>query len=284
MTRTEAAPPSGVTSFSVVVPAFDEAGQLGATLRSLAAQDFPGTVEVIVVDNASTDGTAAVAHAHGARVVSEPLRGVCRARQRGAEEARGEVVVSTDADTVHPHDWLSRIAAQLAHHPEAVAVAGPCRYLDPPTWVDVLSRFSFAVIGRVFARTGRLGYVTATNLAFRREAFPGYAVHLTQGGDEVDFLRRLKRRGPVVWDGDNAVLTSARRLDQGLAHTLVVSFGWHYAASMLLNRATARTVLGPAPAIRAADLATVRRRRLAGRAVAALLGAAVVVRLVRGRR
>ena len=88
--------------FSVVIPAYNEADYLPAALRSLRAQDFPGAVEVIVVDNGSTDGTADLARRLGARVVEEHAPGVCAARQRGTLAARGEIVVSTDADTVHP--------------------------------------------------------------------------------------------------------------------------------------------------------------------------------------
>ena len=270
--------------FSVVVPAHNEEASLGATLRSLAAQDFPGPVEVIVVDNASTDGTARVAAAAGARVLAEPQRGVCRARQRGTDAARGEVVVSTDADTVHPSDWLSRIDASLRARPDAVAVAGPCRYADAPGWVDLLSGAAFAVLGRLYAWSGRVGYLTATNLAFRRDGFPGYDVNLTQGGDEVDVLRRLRRRGPVLWDRANVVLTSSRRLDQGLAYTLVVSFGWHYAASLLLDRLSGRPLVGPAPAIRPADASRVRRRRHLGRVAVLALGLAVLAKRLRAGR
>jgi len=88
--------------FSVVVPAHNEADVLGRTLGSLSAQDFPGAVEVLVVDNGSVDSTAEVARAAGVRVEAEPVLGVCSARQRGTDRARGQIVVSTDADTVHP--------------------------------------------------------------------------------------------------------------------------------------------------------------------------------------
>ena len=271
----------GRPRFTVVVPAHNEEASLGATLRSLAEQDFAGPVEVVVVDNASTDGTAGVAEAYGARVVAEPRRGVCRARQRGTDAARGEVVVSTDADTVHPHDWLRRIDERLRERPDAVAVAGPCRYRDAPGWVDVLSGGAFVGLGRLYAWTGRVGYVTATNLAFHRASFPGYDVNLTQGGDEVDVLRRLRRQGPVLWDRENVVLTSSRRLDQGLAYTLVVSFGWHYAASLLLDRLSGRPLVGPAPAIRADDAVRSGHRRRVGRAALLAFGVALLPLLVR---
>lgn len=256
----------GDLRFSVVIPAFNEAEYLEATLSSLQQQDFRGSYEVIVVDNDSSDDTAAVARRHGARVVSESGRGVCAARQRGTEVARGEIVISTDADTTHPRDWLSRIDAQFQVSSGAIAVAGPCRYSDPPWWAVAFPAIWFAAVAVVCALLGRVFYVTATNLAFVRAGFPGYDTTLTQGGDEVDLLRRLQRRGRVVWDAGNQVLTSSRRLDQGLLHTLFVSFGYYYALSYLLNRLSTRTVVGSAPAIRRQHVEVVRRRRLRWRA------------------
>ncbi|HYR68617.1 MAG TPA: glycosyltransferase, partial [Candidatus Dormibacteraeota bacterium] len=60
---------------SVVIPAFNEEVLLAACIDSLLQQDYEGDVEVIVVDNASTDATAAVARSRGVRVVEEPEHG-----------------------------------------------------------------------------------------------------------------------------------------------------------------------------------------------------------------
>jgi len=254
-------PTAEAPRFSVVIPAYNEAGYLEATLRSLQQQRFTGTYEVIVVDNNSTDDTAEIAARLGAMVLHEPQPGVCWARQSGTLAARGEIVASTDADTVHPPDWLSRLDESFRRHPDAIAVAGPCRYQDPLWWAVVFPRLWFAAIAVGARLTGRLFYLTATNVAFRRTSFPGYDTNLTQGGDEFDFLRRLQSRGRIVWDAYNPVLTSSRRMDQGLLHTLVVSYGYHYALSLWLNRWTSRSVLGPAPAIRRKHAHLVRRRR-----------------------
>lgn len=275
---------------SVVIPAYNEAGFLGCTLESLAAQQGVGEVEVIVVDNASTDDTAAVAASHGAQVLHEPRRGVCAARQRGTLAARGEIVVSTDADTRFPPGWLERVRAGFVagdgQGGRVVAVAGPCRYADPPWWARVFPPLYFAAIDARYRLTGRVGYITATNVAFRRDEFPGYDTTLTQGGDEVDFLRRLRRRGHVAWDGGNPVLTSSRRMDQGLAYTVLVSYGYHYALNLAVNRVAARPVLGAAPAIREQDAGVTRRRRRRWRVgVLAVVGALVLLRHARtGRR
>lgn len=276
--------PSSPLRFSVVVPAHNEAADLGAALDALLAQDTDAAYEVVVVDNASTDATAEVARRRGVRVVDEPRLGVCQARQSGVDAARGEVVASTDADSVVPPDWLSRIDATLRADPRLVAVAGPCRYADPPWWAAVFPPAFFVVVDRLHATTGRLLYLTATNVAFRRDGFPGYDVRLTQGGDEVDLRNRLQAWGPVAWDGGLVVDTSSRRMDFGLAHTVLVSFGYHYGLNYALGRLLRRRVLGPAPAIRTDQARSARRWRRGWRVVAIVTTSVLVVRAARRRR
>lgn len=236
--------------FSVVIPAFNEQECLGACLTSLASQDYPGPFEIIVVDNDSTDRTASIAAAAGATVVFEAERGVCQARQRGTEAARGEIIVSTDADTTFTPGWLSGIDRALAHHPGAVAVAGPCRFTAAPWWGNPYSNVLFGLVGLLKKVTGRVVYVSATNIAFRKSAWSGYDTRLTQGGDELDLLRRLQCAGEVVFDTTNPTHTSSRRLDQGLLYNAVVTVLYYYLLGYGLNRTFGRPVLGTAPPFR----------------------------------
>lgn len=252
--------------FSVIVPAYNEAAYVGAALKALQHQDFTGPYEIIVVDNNSTDGTAAIAASSGATVVSEPVAGVCQARQRGAAHARGEILVSTDADTVQPPDWLSRIDRQFRRGDDIVAVGGPCRFSNPSWWAEFFPQLLFRTVAAVFSWTGRVFYISATNTAVRRADFPGYNPRMTQGGDELDLLRRLKPAGRVVWDPDNVVLTSPRRLQQGLVYSFFVSFLTFYVLAYLVNRLSSRPLLGMAPAFRQErHERTTRWRRLVSR-------------------
>lgn len=263
--------------FSIVVPAYNEARYLAASLRSLQTQDFTGRYEIIVVDNNSTDETAEVAAACGVEVVSETTQGVCAARQRGAEVSRGDVIISTDADTLYPSDWLRRVSDGFAGDPRTVAVAGPCRYETSTWWPRAYTTVLFGLVHRISALTGVVLYVSATNLAFRRSAFPGYNLHLTQGGDELDLLRRLRHRGRVVWDHRNVVGTSARRFRHGLLYSVVVCGLIYYILGYVVNRISARRTIGMAPAFRQApeDEGKRPRRRLR-RAVWASIGVALV--------
>jgi glycosyltransferase involved in cell wall biosynthesis len=189
--------------FSIIVPAYNEAAYLGRALNSLQHQDYDGNYEIIVVDNNSTDETVAVAARHGVRVVSEPRQGVCAARQRGADHAQGEIIISTDADTTQPRDWLRTIDSHFTASEQVVAVAGPCRYENPSWWAKAYPTLLFGLVAVIHALTGFVFYVSATNIAMRRRAFPGYDLKLTQGGDELDLLRRLRRRGLVSWERHN---------------------------------------------------------------------------------
>lgn len=225
---------------SVVVPAFNEQDYLGEALTSLGRQDFAAPYELIVVDNNSTDATATIARSRGVRVLHEPRPGVCAARQRGTAAARGAIVVSTDADTVHPPDWLARIDAEFRRSSGVVLVAGPCRYSTPSWWAALYPKLLFGAVGRIHRHSGRLVYVTATNTAFLRSAFPGYDPALTQGGDELDLLRRLRGSGRAVWLPDNIVDTSPRRLQRGVCYSIVVTLLGRYLLTYLRDRLAAR--------------------------------------------
>lgn len=100
------------TSITVVLPARNEAEGLQRTLPALR-EALPGA-EVIVVDDGSTDATAEVAAAHGARVLANPYAmGNGAAIKRGARAATGEVIVFMDADGQHDPACIAELLAKL---------------------------------------------------------------------------------------------------------------------------------------------------------------------------
>ena len=103
---------------SVVIPAFNEEKLLGATLRSLQAAgaafgDSGWDMEIVVCDNNSTDGTAGLARAAGARVVFEPVNQISRARNTGAAAAGGEWLVFLDADSRPTRELFAEVAGAI---------------------------------------------------------------------------------------------------------------------------------------------------------------------------
>ena len=108
-----------LVAFSIVIPAFNEENYLGNTLDSLRSgmseiSDLKG--EIIVVDNNSSDKTAEVATAKGARVVFEPINQISKARNTGAKLAKGEYLIFIDADTQVSPELLGLVLKKLRYY------------------------------------------------------------------------------------------------------------------------------------------------------------------------
>jgi poly-beta-1,6-N-acetyl-D-glucosamine synthase len=116
---------------TVLVAARNEADRIQETLSYVAGQDYPGPVEVLVVDNGSTDGTRALAEAYGAatgqliRCIDEPRAGKSHALNTGLAAVGTELVITLDADTLlHPQAIRQLVARLLNAPPDVQAVAG----------------------------------------------------------------------------------------------------------------------------------------------------------------
>ena len=121
-------------SISVVIPVLDDAEMLARCLEDLAAQLRPAD-EIVVVDNGSTDETAAVARAAGARVIEQPQRGIWPAASAGYDAATGDIIARLDADSRPPTDWLLHIEAELVDAPEVGVLTGRGVFYDGNTVV-----------------------------------------------------------------------------------------------------------------------------------------------------
>ena len=109
-------------TISVVIPAYNAESTLPLCLGSLKEQTVQ-PLEILLVDDASTDDTASVARASGAELVSfKERRGPAKARNTGAEKAEGSIVLFLDSDVVPPPDLLEKIAQRFASDRAIVAV------------------------------------------------------------------------------------------------------------------------------------------------------------------
>ncbi|RNE48770.1 glycosyltransferase family 2 protein [Corynebacterium alimapuense] len=131
-------------TISVVIPCLNDADLLKRCLDSLAVQQILPD-EVIVVDNGSTDDSAAIAQAAGARVVTESRRGITWATRTGFDAAEGDIFLRTDADVILPPDFIARLhaawnAADSSPGRRIVGVTGTARFEIPGRAGDFLSR------------------------------------------------------------------------------------------------------------------------------------------------
>ena len=203
---------------SVVVPAYNEEKYLGRCLGALAQQRHAGfDVEVIVVDNGSTDHTADLARSYGVRVLIEPRRGVAWARQIGFEAARGEIIASTDADSAPPPGWLEALVNALTDEPWAVAVHGPIRVLDGSRWEDLGMCYLAGAAMALSAGFGRPTF-SGPNFAVWRRAWAQAGGFDTawESAEDVNLSLKLARIGRVLFRWHIQVPSSGRRRQQGI--------------------------------------------------------------------
>ncbi len=201
---------------SVILPAFNEATLLPATLasvhRSRVAFDQAGwESEVIVCDNNSTDGTGAIAEANGARVVFEPVNMIARARNAGASVATGDWLLFIDADS-HPSPELFAAMVRAISSGRVIG-GGSTVVMDSAILPARIGAHIWNTISRVKrVMAGSFIFVEAS--AFREiGGFSGkfYAA------EEIDFTRRLKpvarrlRKKIVILSG-TPLVTSSRKL------------------------------------------------------------------------
>jgi glycosyltransferase involved in cell wall biosynthesis len=208
--------------YSLIVPAYNEERLLPRLLDSVnvarAAYAGVGSVEVIVADNSSTDGTASIATARGARVVSVEKRVIAAARNGGARAARGEILAFIDADSqVHPRTF-AEIDSALA----TGRVVGGATGVTVERWSAGIAVAYAVMLPLVFITGMDTGVVFCRREDF--EAMGGYDEDILIAED-VAFLQALRRLGKAR--GQRlARVTSAK----GIASTRKFDeFGdWHF--------------------------------------------------------
>jgi glycosyltransferase involved in cell wall biosynthesis len=204
---------------SVVVCAHNEERFIAPCLHSLLAQSRVPD-EILVINNASTDATGAVASAvPGVRVIDEPRKGLVIARERGRLEARGDLLVYVDADCRAPLQWLERIERRFLADPALLALSGNYRFYDWDWWGRLLIRAYDMTLGpathvlvKYILRLGVVFY--GGNFAVRRpalERIDGFDTRIEFHGEDTNLGRRLAAIGNVELRYDCFLYTSARR-------------------------------------------------------------------------
>ncbi len=235
-----------------MIPALNEETSLSFCLASVTSQRFEGGMEVIVVDNGSTDNTASVAQRYGAKVIPCKRRGVVFARQVGLESAAGQVIVHLDADSRLKPDTLSRLAADFAR-PDVAVVVGDVDYSPTSLGPNVMRRVYRATNTTLNLVMRRPMFALAGALALRRDFFlraGGYDIRQPHTADEAGILGRLHKHGRVVWDGRFVVASSDRRFHGRFAQWLVSDLFVHTFLDQLAYKLTKRSRWGDRPDFR----------------------------------
>ena len=224
---------------SFVVPAYNEERYLPLCLEAIQKEMARTTsdAEVIVVNNATTDGTEAAAKKFkGVRVGNEMRKGLVRARHAGLEASTGELVANVDADTMLPEGWLATVLKEFEKDPKLAALSGPFIYYDLPVWQRRLSWFYYGiayyalVVTQALFRRGAM--LQGGNFIVRRsmlEKAGGFDTSIEFYGEDADVARRMDAVGKVKWTFQLPIYTSGRRL----SYEGILKMGLKYAINFI---------------------------------------------------
>jgi cellulose synthase/poly-beta-1,6-N-acetylglucosamine synthase-like glycosyltransferase/peptidoglycan/xylan/chitin deacetylase (PgdA/CDA1 family) len=209
--------PGYLPDVSVVIPAYNEAAGIAATIRSMVTSRYRGRIEVIVVDDGSSDGTAAIARSLRipyVRVISQPNSGKPGALNRGIAEARSDILILVDGDTIFQADTIGRLIAPLAAA-DVGAVSGNTKVGNRRGflggWQHLEYVMGFNLDRRLFDLLGTIPTVPGAIGAFRRAALAAVGGVSTDTLAEDTDLTMALCRSPwrVVYAPDAIAWTEA---------------------------------------------------------------------------
>ena len=201
---------------SVIVPAYNEAANIAATVTSLVGNDYP-RIEVIVVDDGSTDGTADIVRRlrlPNVYVITQPNAGKPAALNNGIAHARSDILVLVDGDTVFEQDTVGRLIQPLAD-PGVGAVSGNTKVANRHgllgRWQHLEYVIGFNLDRRMFEVAECITTVPGAIGAFRRAAVIDVGGVSEQTlAEDTDFTMAIIRAGwRVVYQPDAIAWTEA---------------------------------------------------------------------------
>ena len=238
MPRLDASAPAGpLPSLSIIIPARNEANNLSRLLTSLRQLRYPGPLEIIVVDDGSSDRTGQIAAAHGAQVVRiehlpDGWKGKPHACHQGAQKATGEWLLFTDADTWHQPDSAARAVDYAAQR----QLDGLSLFLkqESKAWIDRLA-LTAAYAGLFAGTRPQDSLLNGQYVLLQRDVYwesGGFEAVRAEALEDVALGNRLRRQGyrvPILVGEDAAAVRmydNTRQLWNGMNRLSADSLRW----------------------------------------------------------
>jgi len=195
--------------YSIVIPALNEEKTIGFCIQEIKKQ--APCAEIIVVDGMSTDKTVEIVKELGVKIVVEKKQTISAGRNRGLQEANGDIICYVDADAIPSAHWFEQITRPFSK--DAVVGVGGIALPEDGTWIETFGMGAvLEVLSPILFHLG-IPLVTGQNMAFRRkEALDvgGFPTDISSGEDTCMFLR-IKQKGRIV-HSRSCVKVSMRRI------------------------------------------------------------------------
>ncbi len=219
---------------SVIIPAYNEEKNIAKCLQSIARQTLPKyKYQIIVIDNCSTDKTAAIAKKFYATVLTERKKGYINALTKGLNYATSPLLAVTDADSVANRDWLARLTDIYLKNPHVGYVTGTMLYVPTSNLLNFIINTVLNTGGRIF----KIG--CGFHMTFRKEAWKKIAPfpeNLNFNSDGWIALEIGKRGYKRYFIQDNWVKTSARHIGGIVGAKYMTKSALNLLGLLLFNR------------------------------------------------
>lgn len=230
---------------TAIIPTLNEEKYIEKCTESLLNQDLKLT-EILVVDGGSSDKTIEIVKKLKKRsekegvvleVVLMKKKGITRARDLGFRKAVGDVIMSCDADTIYPPDYLKTAISRLGG--EYVGVTGRQKVENPKWFIKIESIFIYHVNILAFRLFKTIKQLRAYNVVFLKSAYlktKGMDVDIYAVEDELGLARSLNFVGKIYYEPKLVPLTSSRRHNKGgilyyLFKTILIDYWGKYFAT-----------------------------------------------------
>jgi glycosyltransferase involved in cell wall biosynthesis len=208
---------------SFVIPAYNEEKYLPKCLEAVLKEKQKGKhdIEIIVVNNASTDNTRAVALSFGSDiiVVDEMKKGLAAARQAGFSASSGDLIANIDSDSILTPNWTDTVMSHFAKNSNLIALSGPFIYHDLSLISNLSVRiwylldYGLYIMHRFILRVG--SHLQGGNYVIRKSALDqigGFDQNFPFWGEDTHIAKQLNPLGPVVFTFKLPIYSSGRRL------------------------------------------------------------------------
>ncbi|PIT87030.1 MAG: hypothetical protein COU31_05080 [Candidatus Magasanikbacteria bacterium CG10_big_fil_rev_8_21_14_0_10_40_10] len=215
--------------FSIIVPAYNEEKYLGWCFRSLKKLEGDFVLEIIVVDNNSTDQTARIARQQkGVKLLFERRRGAGSARRLGTRFAQGKYILHIDADTCLPAGYLIQVKKIFDQDPSVACLGGQFYFYDAVRWQKIIRPLVYYPL-MFFMRlvSGRKIGPAGNNMCFKKRIYD-----LTDGfdadiklGEDMNICRQMSRHGKIkMFYGLKCFISSRRYRMRNLSYLVKIFF------------------------------------------------------------
>lgn len=194
---------------SVIVPVHNNQESIKKCVEALLGQNYPNNgYEVIVVDDGSDDGTAGVVKAYPLKYIYQKNQGPAAARNRGAGEAKGDIILFTDSDCVPDGNWISEMVKPFKTH-DVVAVKGAYK-TNQRALTARFAQIEFEERFNMLKKAGSIDMVDTYSAGFRRDVFlemKGFDTSFPVANNEdTELSYRMSRLGFRMVFNPNAIV------------------------------------------------------------------------------